>query len=40
MELKYDVIFGILVELEDLWNSKFIKSIPIHRNINKEGIAI
>lgn len=40
IELKYDVIFGILVESEDFWNSPLGKSMPIHYNIDREGILV
>ena len=40
IEMKYDVIFGILVEPEDFWNSPSARSMPIHWNIEKEGIAV
>mgnify|MGYP000421492497 CR=1 FL=1 len=40
IELKYDVIFGILVEPEDFWNSPLAKAMPIHWNIDREGIAV
>ena len=40
IEMKYDVIFEILVEPEDFWSSPFARSIPIHWNIEREGIAV
>jgi len=40
IELKYDVIFGILVESEDFWNSLTGKLMPIHYNIDREGILV
>jgi len=40
IELEYDVIFGILVESEDFWNSLLGKSMPIHYNIDREGILV
>ncbi|MCL5770675.1 MAG: nucleotidyltransferase domain-containing protein [Actinobacteria bacterium] len=40
IELKYDVIFGIMVETEDFWNSSLAKAMPIHWNIDREGILI
>ena len=40
IELKYDVIFGILVEPEDFWNSPLAKTMPIHGNIDREGIIV
>jgi len=40
IELKYDVIFGILVESKSFWNSSLAKAMPIHWNIDKEGLSI
>ena len=40
LELKYDVIFGILVEQKDFWDSPRGLSMPIRWNIDKEGIKI
>ncbi|MFO7928635.1 MAG: nucleotidyltransferase domain-containing protein [Candidatus Humimicrobiaceae bacterium] len=40
IELKYDVIFGILVEPEDFWDSPLAESMPIHWSIDKEGIVV
>jgi len=40
VELKYDVIFGVLVEPEDFWNSPLAKAMPIYWNIDREGIAV
>lgn len=40
IELKYDVIFGIIVESKVYWNSELAKAMPIHWNIDKEGISV
>ena len=40
IELKYDVVFGILVEAMDFWKSPLAKAMPIHWNIDKEGISV
>lgn len=40
LELKYDVIFGILVEQKDFWDSPRGRSMPIRWNIDKEGIEV
>jgi len=40
IELKYDVVFGILVEPMDFWNSPLAKAMPIHWDIDKEGIPV
>ena len=40
IELKYDVIFGIIVYSKKFWNSKLGNAMPIHWNIDKEGMPI
>ncbi|MCX6383174.1 MAG: nucleotidyltransferase domain-containing protein [Actinobacteria bacterium] len=40
IEIKYDVIFGILVEPEDFWSSPLAEAMPIHCNINREGVLV
>ena len=38
IELKYDVIFGNIIENLDFWNSPLANAMPFHWNIDKEGI--
>jgi len=38
IELKYDVIFGIVVYPKVFWNSTLGNSMPLHWNIDKEGV--
>ncbi|MBM3708323.1 MAG: helix-turn-helix domain-containing protein [Actinobacteria bacterium] len=40
IEMKYDVIFGIIVESKDFWISPLAKAMPIHKNIYTEGVII
>lgn len=40
VELKYDVVFGILVESKVFWDSDLAHAMPIHWNIDKEGIML
>jgi len=40
IEIKHDVIFGIIVENKDFWNSSLAEVTPIHRNIYMEGVAV
>ena len=40
IEIKYDVIFGILVEYKDFWNSPLAETMPIHSNINMDGVSV
>lgn len=38
MELKYDVVFGIIVENRDFWKSPLANSMPLHWNIDRDGV--
>lgn len=40
IEIKYDVIFGIIVENKDYWNSSLAEAMPIHRDIHMEGVPV
>jgi len=40
IEIKYDVIFGILVESEDFWNSPIAEAMPVYGNISREGVLV
>lgn len=40
IELKYDVVFGIVVYSKKFWNSNFGKAMPLHWNIERDGIII
>ena len=40
IELKYDVVFSIIVKNRDFWNSPLAKTMPLHWNIDKEGVLL
>ncbi len=40
MELKYDVVFGLVIENKDFWDSPLAKAMPLHWNIDREGVMI
>jgi len=40
VELKYDVIFGIIVYSMDFWESPLAKGMPLHKSIEREGIRV
>ena len=40
LELKYDVVFGTIIENKDFWNSPLANAMPLHWNIDKEGVQI
>jgi len=40
LELKYDVIFNILIESKKYWGSPLVKAMPLRWNIDREGISL
>jgi predicted nucleotidyltransferase len=40
VELKYDIVIGLDIESKEYWDSQFSKITPIHKNIDKDGVAI
>lgn len=40
IELKYDVVFGEIIENKEFWETPLANTMPLHWNINREGIAI
>ncbi|MCL4385049.1 MAG: nucleotidyltransferase domain-containing protein [Cyanobacteria bacterium] len=40
IELKYSIIFGIIVYSKDFWFSSITRNMPLYRNIKKEGIPV
>ena len=40
IELNYDVVFGKIIESKDFWNKPLAKAMPLHLNIDKEGVYI
>ncbi|MHB9129208.1 MAG: nucleotidyltransferase domain-containing protein [Candidatus Humimicrobiaceae bacterium] len=40
IELKFEVIFGEIVENKDFWNMPLAKLMPLHLNIDKEGVPL
>ena len=40
LELKYDVVFGKIVQNKRFWTSPLIKATPFHHNVDREGIQI
>jgi predicted nucleotidyltransferase len=40
IELKYDVIFGIVVYQKKFWDSPIGRAMPLHLNVDKEGMHI
>ena len=40
IELKYDLIFGIIVYEKSFWNSNQAYVMPLHKNISHDGIQI
>ena len=40
IELKYDIIFGIVVYSQEFWNSEYAQSMPLYQNIIFEGLPV
>lgn len=40
IELEFDVIFGIIVESRNFWDSALCRETPLRKNIDREGILI
>lgn len=40
IELKYDVVFGKIIENNDFWNSPLANAMPLHWNIDREGLHV
>lgn len=40
IELKYDVVFGIIIENRDFWESPLANAMPLHWNIDREGVHV
>jgi predicted nucleotidyltransferase len=40
IELKHSVVFGIVVYGKEFWASEIAASMPLHQNIEREGIGV
>jgi uncharacterized protein len=40
IELKYNVVFGEIIENKKFWETPLANVMPLYQNIDKEGIAI
>jgi len=40
LELKYGVVFGIIVYEKAFWDSDLAADMPLHRHIASEGVAV
>jgi predicted nucleotidyltransferase len=40
IELKNDVVFGTIIENKEFWESPLALVMPLHRNIDREGVNI
>jgi len=38
IELKYDVVFGTIIENREFWNSPLANAMPFHWNIDRDGV--
>jgi predicted nucleotidyltransferase len=40
MELKHSVVFGVIVYEKAFWNSGLAAIMPLHQDIDREGLAV
>lgn len=40
IELKYDVVIGLIVENRDFWQSARASVMPLHINIDRDGVLV
>jgi uncharacterized protein len=40
IELKYDIVFGFVIENKKLWKSSRYKVMPLYQNVQREGILV
>jgi len=40
VELKHDVVFGEIIENKNFWDTALAKAMPLHWNIDREGVLV
>jgi len=40
IELKYDVVFGLIIENKEFWGSSLANAMPFYRNVEREGVLL
>jgi len=40
IELEFDVVLGVMIESKNFWDSSLARIMPLHQNIEKEGVLI
>ncbi len=40
IELEFDVVFGVMIESKGFWDFSLAKIMPLHQNIDKEGVLV
>ncbi len=40
VELKYDVVFGVVVYSREFWSSPKAAVMPFHQNVQREGVRV
>ncbi|OIP40688.1 hypothetical protein AUJ95_04280 [Candidatus Desantisbacteria bacterium CG2_30_40_21] len=40
IELKYEVVFGKIIENKKFWKSPLANAMPLHWNIDREGVLV
>jgi uncharacterized protein len=40
IELKYDVLLSVIIEDSAFWQSDLARAMPLHQNIDRDGVAL
>ena len=40
IELKYDIVFGFIIENKKSWRSSRYKVMPLYQNVEREGVVV
>ena len=40
VELEYEIVFGLIIHSFEFWDSGLARVMPLHENIDKEGILV
>ncbi|MCX5898306.1 MAG: nucleotidyltransferase domain-containing protein [Proteobacteria bacterium] len=40
VELKYDVVISVIIENSATWQSALARAMPLHQNIDRDGVAL
>ncbi len=40
IELKYNIVFGTIIENKDFWQTPLARAMPFHCNVDREGVVL